>query len=174
MEILLAFCLLRCSGLVTALIKQAEKFPSLCSLPSSGGWLNQNIVYSVILNQLGICQIPMPSSRFRLDARLSAEGFSLPDPAGGRAVPCAPGERSDGAVPEGGEGGHAASCATCISIRHGKGFQQRAALYQTRGCYLLIQKDRNMVLTKVQLDLSKLNYLFYYVACFETPSSIFL
>lgn len=35
---------------------------------------------------------------------------------------------------------------------------------------LLILKDWNMVFTKVHSDLSKL--FFYYVACFETPSSI--
>lgn len=38
-------------------------------------------------------------SRFGWDARLRAEGFSLPGPGGGRTVPCTPGERSDAAVP---------------------------------------------------------------------------
>lgn len=74
MEIQWAFCLLGCSGLVAALIKQVEIFPFLCTLPSSGGWLNQ-IMCSAILNQLGKCRIPVPSSRFRRDARLSTEGF---------------------------------------------------------------------------------------------------
>lgn len=53
------------------------------------------------------------------DTRLRAGGLSLPDPAGERIVPCAP--WSHGAVPEGGEREDAASRATCISIRHGKG-----------------------------------------------------
>lgn len=122
MEILQTFYLLGCFGLVIALIKQVGKFPSLCSLPTSGGWLNQNIMYSVIPNQLGNCQIPVPSSRFGRDARSSAEGFSHRDPGGGRTVPCTPGERSGAAVPEGVE--DAASCITRISIRHGKGLQQ--------------------------------------------------
>lgn len=91
MEIIQTFCLLGCFGLVTTLIKQVEKLTSFCSLPTSGGWMNQNIMYSVILKQLGNCQIPVPWSRFRWDARLSAEVFP-PDPGRGRNVLALPGE----------------------------------------------------------------------------------
>lgn len=66
----------------------------------------------------------LPDSRaleqVQRDTRLSAVGFSLPDPARERFVPCAP--WSHGAVPEGGEREDAASRATRISITHGKGF----------------------------------------------------
>lgn len=64
METLQIFCFWGCSELITALIKQVERFPSLSSLFSSGGWLHRNTTYSVILKQLSNCQIPTSSSRF--------------------------------------------------------------------------------------------------------------
>lgn len=100
-----------------------ERFPSLSSLSSSGGWLNQNIRYSVIPNRPSDCRSPMSSSRFGLDARLSKyRGLFPPSP---------PACRSWGAEPYpwdwGAAGGDTAGRGTRVSGRRRKAFQQRAA-----------------------------------------------
>lgn len=122
-EILQVFCRWGCSGLITALTKRVERFPSLSSLSSSGGWLNQNIRYSVIPNRPSDCRSPTSSSRFGLDARLSKyRGLFPPSP---------PACRSWGAEPYpwdwGAAGGDTAGRGTRVSGRRRKAFQQRAA-----------------------------------------------
>lgn len=178
MEIRQVFCLWGCSGLITALIKRVERFPSLSFVQLR--WLAKQ-EHQLFCDPKPAEQLPEPHVLEQIRTGCQAKqapGLFPPGWAPLRAD-WLPARRCRGAEPCRGDRGTArgetAGCWTCVSGRRGKAFQQRAALYRTTGCYLRLQRNRNtinVIFTKVHLVLSKLNSGFDDGAAFETPSSV--